>query len=99
MEDLNKPSAKNKKYISPQNQNEPIEVISYDILKNDLIKEIKDAMFYATNRWSEEIVMKLWEFKKKCNLDIEECWGQGYDETTNMPSEVVGVHGQIKEMY
>ena len=64
MEDLNKPSAKNKKYISPQNQNELIEVISFDILKNDLIKEIKDAMFYATNRWGEEIVMKLWELKK-----------------------------------
>lgn len=86
MEDLNKPSAKNKKYISSQNQNELIEVISYDILKNDLIKEIKDAMFYATNRWSEEIVMKLWEFRKKCNSDIEDCSGQGYDETTNMQS-------------
>ena len=47
MEDLNKPSAKNKKYILSQNQNELIEVISYDILKNDLIKEIKDAMFYG----------------------------------------------------
>ena len=64
MEDLNKPSAKNKKYILSQNQNELIEVISFDILKNDLIKEIKDAMFYATNRWGEEIVMKLWELKK-----------------------------------
>lgn len=52
----------------------------------------------ATNRGSEEIVMKLWEFRKKCNLDIEDCSGQGYDETTNMPSEVVGAHGQIKEM-
>ena len=67
-------------------------------MKNDLIKEIKDAMFYATNRWGEEIVMKLWELKKKSNLDNEDCWGQGYDETTKMPSEVVGVHGQIKEM-
>lgn len=47
-------------------------------------------------RWRnrDEIV----RIKKKSNLDNEDCWGQGYDETTKMPSEVVGVHGQIKEM-
>ena len=50
---------------------------------------------------TDEVKKSWWNcenLKKKCNLDIEDCWGQDYDETTNMPSEVVGVHGQIKEM-
>ena len=40
---LTSPVAKNTTYLSPKIQNEIINIIGYDILKADLINEIKEA--------------------------------------------------------
>ena len=42
---LNKPEAKNATYLSPRSQNEIISVIGYDVIRANIISEVKEAMF------------------------------------------------------
>jgi hypothetical protein len=44
---LNQPNARNVTYLSPASQNEVINVIGYDIIRTNLITEVKKARFFS----------------------------------------------------
>ena len=46
-EHLDNPIARNTQYLSPQIQNEIIDIIAYDILQKGLIDEVRNAKFYT----------------------------------------------------
>ena len=44
---LSKPKVKNATYLSPRSQNEIISVIGYDVIRANIISEVKEAMFFS----------------------------------------------------
>ena len=43
---LYQPRAKNVTYLSPKSQNDIISVISYDVVRANIVEEIKKAVFF-----------------------------------------------------
>ena len=46
-EHLQQPSLRNCTYTSPQIQNELIEIIGYDIIQEQIVEEVKQAVYYS----------------------------------------------------
>ena len=44
---LEQPLARNGTYLSPRSQNDIINVIAFDIIRTNILKEVKEAKFYA----------------------------------------------------
>ena len=46
-QDLEQPAARNATYTSPRSQNDVISVIGFDIIRANLVKEVREALFYS----------------------------------------------------
>ncbi|KAL7841276.1 hypothetical protein SRHO_G00249670 [Serrasalmus rhombeus] len=131
---LEKPKLRNATYLSPQSQNEMIDVIGKHMIQAKIVEEVRHAQMYTvladevtshnvelipmcvcfvdkdlnireelleicTLPWitGHHIASAIKDVLSHLSIEIADCRGQGYDGTSNMSSENVGVQALIKK--